>query len=55
MENVIITPHIGWYSEESELELKKKTAQNVADVLLGYFPDYLFNRDVKDKVNLIEK
>ncbi|HAQ07324.1 MAG TPA: hypothetical protein DCR24_07315, partial [Bacillus bacterium] len=55
MENVIITPHIAWYSEESELELKRKTATNVADVLSGYYPDYLFNRDVKEKVNLKDK
>lgn len=55
MENVIITPHIAWYSEESELELKRKTAKNVADVLSGYYPDYLFNREVKEKVTLKEK
>lgn len=55
MENVIITPHIAWYSEESELELKRKTAKNVVDVLSGYYPDYLFNRDVKEKVDLKEK
>lgn len=55
MENVIITPHIAWYSEESELELKRKTAQNVVDVLSGFYPDYLFNREVKEKVNLQDK
>lgn len=55
MENVIITPHIAWYSEESELELKRKTARNVVDVLSGFYPDYLFNRDVKEKINLREK
>lgn len=55
MENVIITPHIAWYSEESELELKRKTARNVIDVLSGFYPDYLFNRDVKEKINLREK
>lgn len=55
MENVIITPHIAWYSEESELELKKKTARNVADVLSGFYPDYLFNREVKDKLDLKKK
>lgn len=55
MENVIITPHIAWYSEESELELKRKTARNVVDVLSGFYPDYLFNRGVKEKINLREK
>ncbi|WP_106406337.1 C-terminal binding protein [Bacillus marinisedimentorum] len=55
MPNVILNPHVAWYSEESQTELKRKTAQNVADVFKGYFPDYLVNRDVKDKVELKEK
>ncbi|RFU69445.1 C-terminal binding protein [Peribacillus saganii] len=55
MDNVIITPHIAWYSEQSEVELQSKSAQNVADVLSGYYPSYLVNRDVKAKVNLKEK
>ncbi|ARP43008.1 MULTISPECIES: C-terminal binding protein [Geobacillus] len=52
MENVVITPHIAWYSEESEMELKRKTAQNVADVLSGCYPRYLVNPRVKEKVRL---
>ncbi|MFV8830268.1 C-terminal binding protein [Alkalihalobacterium sp. APHAB7] len=55
MDNVILNPHIAWYSEEAQLELKRKTAQNVADVLSGFYPTYLVNQDVKDKVNLQEK
>jgi D-3-phosphoglycerate dehydrogenase / 2-oxoglutarate reductase len=55
MENVIITPHVAWYSEQSEIELKRKTAQNVADVLSGYYPKYLVNPSVKEKVQLKEK
>lgn len=55
MENVILNPHTAWYSEEAQLELKRKTAQNVADVLSGYYPTYLFNRDVKQTVSLKEK
>lgn len=35
LDNVIITPHVAWYSEEAELELKTKVAQGVADVLSG--------------------
>ena len=34
-ENVIITPHTSFYSEESLLELQRKAAQEVADVLTG--------------------
>jgi D-3-phosphoglycerate dehydrogenase / 2-oxoglutarate reductase len=37
-ENVIITPHTSFYSEESLLELQRKAAQEVADVLTGRAP-----------------
>ncbi|SEA76396.1 D-3-phosphoglycerate dehydrogenase [Thalassobacillus cyri] len=43
-EEMIITPHVAWYSEASEAELKRKTAQNVADVLTGKKPAYSVNR-----------
>lgn len=52
MDNVIITPHVAWYSEEAEVELRTKAAQGVVDVLLGYWPKYLVNKDVKDKMQL---
>ncbi|SHE75671.1 D-3-phosphoglycerate dehydrogenase [Caldanaerobius fijiensis DSM 17918] len=52
MDNVIITPHVAWYSEEAEVELRTKAAQGVVDVLLGYWPKYLVNKDVKDKIQL---
>ncbi|WP_096201737.1 C-terminal binding protein [Bacillus sp. FJAT-45350] len=55
MENVILNPHVAWYSEEAQLELKRKTAQNVVDVLSGYYPTYLFNREVTNKVQLKQK
>src|SRR5699024_3336929 len=40
MENVILTPHIAFYTEESLEELKMKTAYNVLDVLQGKRPRY---------------
>ncbi|WP_102346588.1 C-terminal binding protein [Bacillus sp. Marseille-P3661] len=55
MDNVVLNPHAAWYSEEAELELKRKTAQNIADVLAGYYPTYLFNKEVKETVKLKEK
>jgi D-3-phosphoglycerate dehydrogenase len=33
--NVVLTPHLAWYTEESYGELKRRTAQNVVDVLAG--------------------
>jgi len=49
MENVILSPHIGFYSEESISELKRRTAKNVADVLSGRWPASVVNREVKGK------
>ncbi|WP_078553438.1 C-terminal binding protein [Bacillus alkalicellulosilyticus] len=55
MDNVILNPHAAWYSEEAQIELKRKTAQNVVDVLTGFYPTYLYNREIKEKMNLKEK
>jgi D-3-phosphoglycerate dehydrogenase len=49
MENVILSPHIGFYSEESISELKRRTARNVSDVLIGKWPSSVVNREVKGK------
>jgi D-3-phosphoglycerate dehydrogenase len=49
MENVILSPHVGFYSEESISELKRRTAKNVADVLRGRRPDSVVNREVLGK------
>ncbi len=48
MPNVILTPHAAWYSEDSEVEIRSKTAQNVVDVLQGRRPTYLANPKVLD-------
>ena len=49
MENVVLSPHIGFYSEGSISELKRRTAKNVSDVLLGKWPDSVVNREVRGK------
>jgi len=54
MDNVIITPHAAYYSEESQLPLQTLTAENVAQVLTGYYPRYLANKEVKEIVKLKE-
>lgn len=43
MENVILTPHIAWYSEESMMDQKRKAALNVLKVLSGERPPYPVN------------
>ena len=52
MDNVILNPHVAWYSEEAQDELKRKTAQNVVDVLNGNFPKYIVNHSLKAKLDL---
>lgn len=44
--NLVATPHVAFYSEESVLELERKAARNVADVLLGRLPESVVNREV---------
>jgi len=43
MQNVILTPHIGWYSEEAMAEQKRETVLNVKAFLLGEKPPYAIN------------
>lgn len=45
-ENVILTPHMAFYSEESLVELQTKAAQEVARVLSGERPRYPVNPEV---------
>jgi D-3-phosphoglycerate dehydrogenase / 2-oxoglutarate reductase len=55
MEQVILTPHVAWYSEEAAAEMRTKAAMGVVDVLLhGEYPKYLVNAQVKEKVRLKE-
>jgi D-3-phosphoglycerate dehydrogenase len=49
MENVILSPHVSFYSEESISELKRRTAKNVSDVLMGRWPGPVVNREVMGK------
>jgi len=39
-DRVIITPHISWYSEESIVDLQRKTALNVYEMLKNGKPLY---------------
>jgi D-3-phosphoglycerate dehydrogenase len=49
MENVILSPHVSFYSVESISELKRRTAENVSAVLLGKWPKSVVNREVMGK------
>lgn len=45
---VILTPHVAWYSEESYGELKRRTMQAATDILTGGHPLGLLNPEVLD-------
>ncbi len=43
-DNVVVTPHMGWYSVDSIKELQKKVALQVKKALLGKEVDYQVNK-----------
>ncbi|MFF2878123.1 C-terminal binding protein [Gottfriedia sp. NPDC057991] len=43
LDNVILTPHAAYYSDESCSELKSKAAKNIVNVLKGGVPEYWVN------------
>jgi len=50
LDNLIITPHVSFYSEESYIELKTKVAESVLSVLKGELPRAIVNpQAVKEK------
>ncbi len=55
MDNVIVTPHLSWYSERSARVAGEKAAKEIVRVLKGYFPRCLVNPEVKAKLHLREK
>ena len=54
-ENVIVTPHTAFFSQESSQELQIRSCKQLYDVLNGKIPEFLINPDVLDHsdVNLI--
>jgi D-3-phosphoglycerate dehydrogenase len=46
LDNVIVTPHMAWYSIDSLTEIQRKAAEEVARVLSGQLPINLVNKDV---------
>ena len=44
LDNVVVTNHIGWYSEESMRELQRKAAEEAVRVLRGEPPRHWLNR-----------
>lgn len=44
MGNVVLTPHVAFYSEDAIADLQKQAVENVASVLRGRFPAHVVNR-----------
>lgn len=49
LDNVLITPHFSYYSEESTVELRQRAVEAVVQVLQGGWPRFMANPEVKDR------
>jgi D-3-phosphoglycerate dehydrogenase len=49
LENVIITPHTAYYSEEALDRLRRRPFEEIARMVNGEWPQWLINTGVKDK------
>jgi D-3-phosphoglycerate dehydrogenase len=47
--NVIVTPHVAWYSEQSLVGLQEGAPNEVRRVLTGEWPVNVVNREVKGR------
>ena len=45
LDNVVLTPHVAFYSEESLQALRQRTARAVVDALAGRAPEHVWNGD----------
>jgi len=46
MPQILLSPHVAWYSEESQIDLRRKIAQDVGRALNGLLPEGLVNREL---------
>ena len=53
--NTTVTPHVAWYSEESQVALKRMAAEEIARVSRGEWPRSVVNPDVRSKARLQPK
>jgi D-3-phosphoglycerate dehydrogenase len=47
LDNIIITPHFAWYSEESAAELRQRATESVIAIIKGEWPRTIVNPEVK--------
>ena len=49
---VIVTPHLGWYSEQAMDSMRRSIVQDVLNLRDGVLPGSVVNRSVLDSPNL---
>ena len=52
MDNVIVTPHTAFYSDEAFIESRRRVGQEIAAILTGKRPRNCVNREVLDRTGL---
>ncbi|MFN8637736.1 MAG: C-terminal binding protein [Chloroflexota bacterium] len=52
MDNVMVTPHTAFYSDEAFIESRRRVGQEVAAVLTGHRPRNCVNREVLERTSL---
>ncbi|MGH7775134.1 MAG: C-terminal binding protein [Candidatus Binatia bacterium] len=55
LDNVILTPHAAWYSEQSRLDMRRRAVGQVVSVLKGELPYSLVNREVLGRIGRQKK
>jgi D-3-phosphoglycerate dehydrogenase len=55
LDNVILTPHSAWYSEQSRMDMRRRAVGQVVSVLKGEMPYSLVNREVLEKIGTRNK
>ena len=51
MDNVILTPHLAWYSEEGGWDIRHMIMDDIRSLLNGGLPDNVLNPEVLDREN----
>jgi D-3-phosphoglycerate dehydrogenase len=50
MNNVILTPHVGWYTKEAFERLERECVQRVVEILQGERPKNVVNAEVLESL-----
>jgi len=51
LENLVMTPHLGWYSVESERNIRERIVAQILKVIDGQLPDNIVNAEVLTKID----